>query len=154
MEMPQLTDHHKKLEKLVGRWHGTETMHPSQWDPQGGTATGRNDSRLALKGFAVITDYEQERDGAITFSGHGVMTYDTNKACYVLHWFDSIGSPPEVFKGNFDGDVLTMSHGGPGMHARLTYDFSREGILHSRMEMSQDGAEWATFFECDYERQG
>ncbi|MCG8603727.1 DUF1579 domain-containing protein [bacterium] len=153
MDMPKLTEHHKKLEKLPGRWHGTETMRPSQWDPEGGTATGRNDNRLALNGFALITDYEQERDGAITFSGHGVMTYDTNEGCYVLHWFDSMGSPPEVFKGNFDGDVLTMSHGGPGMHARFTYDFSREGILGCRMDMSKDGTEWATFFECDYERQ-
>ena len=152
MEMPRPTEHHQRLELLVGRSQGTETMHPSQWDPQGGTATGRNDSRLALGGFALITDYEQERDGVITFQGHGVMTYDAKQQHYVLHWFDGIGSPPEVFTGNFDGDVLSLAHGGPGMHARLLYDFSRSGIMGSRMDMSQDGADWATFFECDYAR--
>lgn len=154
MTMPTPTVHHQRLEALVGRWQGTETMYPSPWDPEGGTATGRNDSRLALNGFAVITDYEQERDGAITFSGHGVMTWSADEACYVLYWFDSIGSPLEVFKGNFEGDVLTVSHGGPGMHARLVYDFSREGVMRSRMDMSSDGSEWGTFFECDYERDG
>jgi hypothetical protein len=41
-----------------------------------------------------------------------------------MHWFDSMGSPAEVFKGAFNGDVLTVSHGGP-MHARMTYDFSQ-----------------------------
>jgi uncharacterized protein YodC (DUF2158 family) len=153
MEMPKPTSHHRKLELMVGRWRGTETMHPSQWDPKGGTATGRNDTRMALDGFAAISDYQQERDGAITFKGHGVMTYDPQAACYVLHWFDSMGSPPEVFKGMFDGDVLTVAHGGPGMHARLVYDLSRAGSLLSRMDMSQDGARWATLFEAEYRRE-
>ncbi len=153
MEMPKLTSHHRKLEKLVGRWNGVETMHPSQWDPKGGSALGRNDYRLALNGFALISDYEQEREEVITFRGHGVMTYDPNESRYVLHWFDSLGSPPEVFTGNFDGDVLTLAHGGPGMHARLTYDLTRPRTLGARMDMSPDGEEWATFFECDYERQ-
>ncbi|MEJ2311519.1 MAG: DUF1579 family protein [Gemmatimonadales bacterium] len=152
MSMPKPTSHHQKLEMLAGRWRGSETMYPSPWDPEGGTATGRNDSRLALNGFALITDYEQERDGVITFEGHGVMTYDPNESCYVLHWFDSLGSTPEVFKGNFDGDVLTLGHGGPGAHARLTYDLGREGILRAGMDMSHDGVVWARLFECDYER--
>lgn len=151
MEMPRPTEAHKKLEMMAGRWTGKETMHPSQWDPKGGTATGRNEYRLALGGFALLLDYEQERDGRVTFEGHGVMTYDTGQNCYVLHWFDSIGSPPEVFTGNFEGDVLTLGHGGP-MHARMTYDYSRPGILSGRMDMSQDGREWKCMFECDYER--
>jgi len=151
MSMPQPTGHHAKLERLTGRWEGTETMYPSPWDPKGGTATGRNDSRVALDGFAVVTDYEQERDGAITFRGHGVMTWDPKDECYTLHWFDSLGSPPEVFRGNFDGDVLTVSHGG-AMHVRLTYDFSNDGIMRSGMQMSPDGRDWATLFECDYRR--
>ena len=90
--------------------------------------------------------------GVVTFQGHGVMTYDSNEARYVLHWFDSMGSPPEVFTGTFEGDVLTVGHGGPGMHARLTYDLTRKGVLRSRMDLSEDGADWAGFFECDYER--
>ena len=152
MDMPKPTDQHLGLQRLVGQWQGTETMHPSQWDPQGGTATGRTNSRLALNGFAVISDYEQQRDGVITFTGHGVMTYDTKEACYTLHWFDSTGSPPEVFKGVFDGDILTIAHGGPGMHARLTHDLSRKNQMISRMEMSSDGKEWKTLFDGSYEK--
>ena len=49
--MPKPSHHHEKMHKLVGRWRGTETMFPSQWDPEGGTANGLNDSRLALDGF-------------------------------------------------------------------------------------------------------
>ena len=152
MEMPKPTDRHLRFQELVGDWRGTETMHPSQWDPQGGTAAGRTNSRLALSGFALISDYEQQRDGVVTFTGHGVMTYDTAEACYVLHWFDCMGSPPEVFKGVFDGDVLAVSHGGPGMHARLTYDLSQGKRMISRMEMSSDGKDWKTLFDATYEK--
>lgn len=151
MDMPRPNEHHERLTRLAGRWTGTETMHPSQWDPKGGSATGRNDMRIALDGFALITDYEQERDGSITFRGHGITTWDAHAGEYVLHWFDSIGSPAEVFRGRFDGDVLTVGHEGP-MPARLVYDLSQPGILRSRMDMKHDG-EWKTLFECDYVRQ-
>jgi hypothetical protein len=70
--------------------------------------------RLSLGGFVLLTDYEQERHAAIAFAGHGVYTYDPKEDRYSLHWFDCIGSPPEVFAGGFDGDVLTVAHGGPG----------------------------------------
>ena len=152
MDMPKLTDGHRMLERLVGTWEGEETMHPSQWDPAGGAAAGRTRSVLGLGGFAVVSDYEQERGGTITFTGHGVYTYDPKQDAYCLHWFDCMGSPPEVFVGGFDGDVLTLSHGGPGMHVRLTSDLSSPDTLRSRMEMSQDGASWKVLFEGVYRR--
>jgi len=152
MDMPKPTDHHGKLKKMVGQWQGKEVMQPSQWDPRGGTAIGRTRSRLDLNGFAVISDYEQERDGAVPFSGHSVMTYEPKESSYVLHWFDCMGSPPEVFKGRFEGDLLTLAHGGPGMHARMTYDLSNDRVMKTRMEMSTDGKDWKTLFDGTYEK--
>ena len=107
---------------------------------------------MALGGFALVTDYEQERDGAITFSGHGVMTFDAKADTYTLHWFDSMGYPPEVFTGSFDADVLMLAHGGPGMHARLTHDLGEPGVWRSKMEMSRDGSQWSTLFDGVYRR--
>jgi hypothetical protein len=152
MDMPKPSPGHLLLEKLVGTWEGEETMHPSQWDPEGGVAFGRNHNTLSLGGFALLTDYEQERGGAITFTGHGVYTYDPKEDRYTLHWFDCIGSPPEVFEGGFQGDILTLAHGGPGMHARMTYDLSTPGTLQARMEMSPDGQDWKVLFEATYQR--
>jgi len=140
------------MEVLAGTWEGEETMHPSQWDPKGGTATGRTKYRLDLSGFALIGDYEQERNGKITFTGHGVTTYDPKRDLYVMHWFDCMGSPPEVFEGQFEGDQLILAHGGPGMHARMTYDLAAPGKLKSWMEMSPDGVDWKTLFESKYTR--
>ncbi len=151
MEMPKPTEHHEKLKRLAGQWQGMETMYPSQWDPKGGTATGRNHARVSLDGFAVLADYQQERDGTITYMGHAVWTYDAKQGCYVMHWFDSMGSLPEVFTGSFSGDVLTVAHGG-AMHARMTYDFSHGSKLKSKMEMSPDGKNWSTFFDAEYEK--
>ena len=152
MEMPQLSAGHAKLEILAGHWEGEETMHPSQWDPKGGTAVGRTKGRIALNGFALISDYEQERDGVITFSGHGVYTFEPKSELFTLHWFDCMGTPPEVFEGSFDGDVLTLAHGGPGMHARLTHDLTDPQQLVSAMEMSQDGVAWNRLFDGRYKR--
>ncbi len=152
MEMPKPTPGHAKLQNLAGHWEGEERMHPSQWDPKGGIAVGRMKSRLSLNGFALISDYEQERDGVVTFSGHGVFSFDPSAELYALHWFDCMGSPPEVFHGRFDGDVLTVAHGGPGLHARMTYDSTDPRHVRSKMEMSQDGITWKTLFDGRYER--
>lgn len=152
MEMPKPTPEHLRLKTLEGHWEGEETMHPSQWDPKGGTAIGRTQSRLALNGFALISDYEQEREGVITFTGHGVWSVDPKNELYTLHWFDCMGSPPEVFTGGFEDQKLTVAHGGPGMHARLTYDLSDPQRMLSSMEMSRDGVTWNTLFEGCYQR--
>ena len=152
MEMPKPSPGHQRLQALVGRWEGEETMHPSQWDPAGGVAVGRTSSRLALNGLVVITNYEQERDGAITFAGHGVWHFDADKEVYILHWFDFFGQGPEVFTGVFEDEVLTASHAGPGTHMRLTYDLSEAGHLRSSMEMSKDGSSWTRMFDGHYER--
>ncbi len=152
MEMPKPGPGHLRLERLAGQWEGEETMHPSPWDPKGGVALGRTKSRVALNGFALIGDYEQERDGVITFTGHSVMTYDPKEDLYSLYWFDCMGSPPEVFTGRFDGDVLTVGHGDPGMHARFTYDLSQPRQMATKMEMSEDGSAWKTLFEARYKQ--
>jgi hypothetical protein len=152
MEMPKPGPGHAQMEKLAGIWEGEERMHPSQWDPQGGTALGRRTGRLALNGFALVSDYEQERGGAVTFSGHGVLTFDAKRDLYLLHWFDCMGSPVERFEGPFRDGVLTLSHGGPGMHARLTYDLRKPGEMPTTMEMSPDGVKWNALFDALYKR--
>ena len=152
MDMPEPTSGHLRLQSLAGTWEGEETMFPSQWDPSGGNATGRTRSRLALNGFALISDYQQERDGTITFSGHGVMGFEPDSGLYTLHWFDCMGSAPEVFTGRFEGSRLTVAHGGPGMHVRLTYDLTVPQRMLSTMEMSPDGAAWNRLFEGRYHR--
>ena len=155
MDMPQPTDAHRRLARLAGSWSGEERMFPSEWDPEGGVANARNSARVALGDFAVLVDYEQERDGHGVYSGHGVWTVDPQdeeNEC-VLFWFDSIGMGLETFRGGWDGDVLTVRSRNPMGQFRLTYDLSEAGTIRARMETSPDGGEWRPMFEGTYHRE-
>lgn len=54
--------------------------------------------------------------------------------------------------GGLEQDVLRLSHGGPGMHARLTYELAEPDRMDVEMEMSPDGIDWSVLFEATYER--
>jgi hypothetical protein len=152
-EMPKPTEAHRKLDCFAGHWTGQERMFPSPWDPQGSTAVGRCNNRVAVDGFVIVHDYEQEREGAINFHGHGVFTYGTAEKSYVLYWWDSMGMATNVFKGNFEGNTLRMlcqeAHG----ISRGTWDFLDASHYRFRMEMSTDGQKWMTLIEADYTRE-
>ncbi len=152
MQMPKPTDAHRKLEKLVGSWQGDEHFDPSPMDPVGGKANGRLTNRLALDGFVVIQDYEQERNGVINYRGHGVFRWDANEQCYLLYWFDSMGMPPSIFRGTFEDNVLTLTSKEAQGHTRAIWSFADDNHYHYRMEVSPDGGHWQTFVEGKYVR--
>ena len=153
MEMPKPTPAHDKLRKLIGRWKGPETMSPSPWDPKGGTAVGTAENKPALDGFAVIQDYIQLRENNVTFRGHGVFAYDTNENCYTIHWFDSMGTPGNLYKGNFEGDVLKLSSKFQTGFSRVSWDLSKEGEHTFKMEMSPDGKMWQPMMVGTYKKE-
>ncbi len=153
MESQTLGKEHKRLEQMVGRWVGEEEMPPGQWAPDGFVAKGVSECRLALNGLAAIVDDEQSKEDHVSFAGHAVYTYDAAEGCYLLHWFDSMGKGVELFRGNFEGEVLTMESEGAVGRMRSTYDYSKPGELSSKMEMSQDGTGWAVLFEGHYRRE-
>lgn len=154
MEMPRVTDAHRKLEKLVGNWVGEEKISPSPFDPKGGTSIGRVTNRAALDGFAVVQDYEQERDGKISFRGHGVFCYKPRENQYYMYWFDSMGMGPNDYRGSFDGDVLTLNYTSQiGMgHGRAIFDLREANRYTFRLDVSPDSKTWHTFLEGKYTR--
>ena len=109
MEMPKPGDAHKKLDALVGEWGGDEKLHPSPWDPAGGGALARVTNRRVADGFAVVQEYEQSRNGQVTFRGYGVFWFDPARDEYVMHWWDSMGSGANEYRGRFEGNVLRLS---------------------------------------------
>lgn len=154
MEMPQPSEKHRKLEKLVGIWIGDETIAPNPWD-QGGPARGCVDNKPAANGFIVVQNYEQRRNGQTSFTGHGVFQYDAKADRYLMYWWDSMGMPPSVFTGTFEeDDTLTLTCDEPAMKSRATFIVSDFENYSFKMEVSQDGANWMTFMEGTYERWG
>jgi len=152
MEMPKPTEAHKKLTTMAGKWAGQERLHPSPWDAKGGMATSRVDNRVALDGFALLHDYEQERNGAVTFRGHGVLTFDAREQCYLMHWWDSMGFGANVYKGKFEGTTLSMARREAQGHSRVVWEFPDGGNYKFRMDFSPDGSQWHPFMEGAYAR--
>ena len=154
MDMPQPTAAHQQLERFVGSWIGTETIHPTPFDTKGGTATGRVRNVRALGGFAVVQDYEQERGGRVNFSGHGVLRFELSTNKVEMHWFDSIGQPPGVFEGTWTGDKLTVVQQGAQGQVRASWDFGVPGQYTYAMEVSGDGTHWMRFMDATYTKEG
>jgi hypothetical protein len=152
MQMPTLSDAHQVLARLEGNWRGDERLQPSPWDPAGGTAQATIENRVALGGFAVVQDYRQTRNDRADFLGHGVFSWDEARAEYVLHWWDSMGMPPNEFRGPFDGGVFTLICVSPQMRSRAMFDVSQPGRYRFRMDISMDGRSWQNFMEGDYTR--
>jgi len=154
MEMPIPSAAHARLNSLAGKWTGEEKMYPSPWDPQGGMAEAKIDNQLVLDGFAIAQNYAQLRGGKVSFSGHCVMSYDTAAKEYQMHWWDSMGTPVNVFRGQFEGNVLALNNKNPMGHSRCSMNLEKAaaGAYSFKMEVSPDGKQWATFMEGKYVR--
>jgi hypothetical protein len=151
MDIPGLTEYHHLLARGAGVWSGEEVMAPSSWAPDGTRAVGHIVARMALNGYALISDYRQEQNGEITYEGHSVTTYDPEEECYVMYWFDSLGSRTNVFLGHLDGGKLVMVGVGPDdSQMRNTSDYREDGAIRMTSEVSSDGTAWATVLEGHY----
>ena len=151
MEMPRPAAEHQQLAKFAGQWTGTEKIHPSPCDPEGGPATATVSNRVALGGFVVIQDYEQKRGGVVSFTGHCVFGFEAETKQHFVMWFDSMGCSPQKFVGSFKGDTFTATNQSPQGHARCAWTLSSSRYTF-KMEMSEDGKQWFTFMEGDYRK--
>ena len=154
MEMPKPGEKQGKLKRMMGEWVGEERLHPSPFAQHGGVATGRVRNKLALDGFAIIQDYEQERNGVANFTGHGIFTWNQEEQCYMLYWFDSMGMPPSLFRGTFENEILTLTSKNAHGLTRAVFDFGKDSTYRYMMEMSPDGNQWTAFMEGHYARKG
>jgi Protein of unknown function (DUF1579) len=155
MQMPTPTDEHKRLHKLAGTWEGEETMSASPWGP-GGKARGRSVMKLECDGFFVSQDYLQQKDGQISYRGHGLFGYDAGQKRFAWYWVDSMGQvPPAPSWGGWQGDTLTFSVESPQGTGRYTFAFQGNDRHQFTIENSFDGGKtWQTFMTADYRRQG
>jgi uncharacterized protein DUF1579 len=153
MEMPKVTDLHRKLYALTGDWEGTETMAESPWGPAG-TAIGKLHIRTDMNGFFVLQDYIQEKERKVTFSGHGIFGYDLEAGNYTWYWVDSMGFVPDSpARGKFEGDTLKLEKVTPRGSARYAHRLEGKNSYHFTIENSFDqGKSWQTFLTAAYRR--
>jgi len=148
MDMPKPGEEHRKLQAFVGEWKGDEKMFPSPWDPKGGPAKSRTVTKADLDGFFIVSDYTQERDGKVSYRGHGVYGWDSFQKHYTMHWFDTMGCDPgEPAKGVWEGNTVRFQSQHPMGHGRYTYVFDGKDRMTFKLEHSQDGKNWSMFME-------
>jgi len=153
MEIPKPTPQHEKLRALVGSWKGDEKMQPSPWDPKGGPSKGFTEARLDLDRMWLIADYRQERDGKVTYRGHGVFGWDPKQSVYTMYWFDSIGTDPGgPARGTWEANTLRFEMATPMGRSRYEYVFQGDGRYTFAIAMSQDGKSWRSWLESTWVR--
>jgi Protein of unknown function (DUF1579) len=151
--MPMVTEQHTRLHVFAGDWVGEETMAPSPWGG-GGPAVGRYTGRLVCDGFFVAQEYAQERDGAVSFRGHGLFGYDVPQERFAWFWVDSMGSVPrQPAWGTWSGNTLQFTSQSPEGSGRYTFVFDGSDRYEFRLENSFDGgSSWQTFMTGLYRR--
>ncbi|MEQ1756540.1 MAG: DUF1579 family protein [Micropepsaceae bacterium] len=152
--MPKPGPEHNALSIFAGTWKGVETMPPSPWSPQTTKADGYITNRAALGGFSVVQDYFQSHNDVPTYQGHGVFTWDGQAGEYVMYWFDSMGSPANVFRGSRSGSVWTLTSKNAQGITRSVWEFPTGRSYRHRMEVSPDGKAWSTFMDGEYNKIG
>lgn len=150
---PVVVAEHVKLHVFDGEWVGDEVMAPSPWGA-GGPAVGRHTGRIVCDGFFVTHDYRREKDGAVTFRGHGVFGYDVTQAQFSWYWVDSMGTiPAQPAWGTWSGDTLRFTSVSPLGSGRYTYVFDGLDRYDFALENSFDGGQtWHTFLTGVYRR--
>lgn len=152
MEMPRLDENHARLARLAGRWLGDETIFPSPWGP-GATCASVIEARMAVDGFFLLTDYEQMRDGKVSFRGHSIHGFDPHRKLVTWYWVDSMGLPPPApASGGWEGDALVLTQQTPHGQSRYTWRLDGPDRYAFAIESSKDGAAWQRFMEGRHRR--
>ncbi len=132
------------LERFVGTWRASETLHPSPWNPAPRSKEATLLARLAFGGTTLFQEYRRD-----DYEGMGVMTAFGD--AITLWWFDALG-PPEPAKGGVRGEGIVLEGTSPLGRARYTYAFVRDGEFTFRTEYSKDGKDWRCYLDARYAR--
>src|SRR5262249_28279954 len=111
-EMKDLTD-------FVGAWTTDETAEQTPFMPAG-TATGTNRVRRGPGGFSVLMDQSSKMSNGMSFTGHGVLSWDPNEKAYKMVWTDSITPGFIMSTGHKEGDTLVFTAESMMMGKKMT----------------------------------
>lgn len=104
MEMEQPTQEHQMLQKAVGQWEGTVTLHVPGM-PQ--TPSPATESVRSGGPFWTISDFNSQFLGQ-SYAGHGCHGYDAKKKKFVSTWTDNMSSFLTVMEGEHEADQNTI----------------------------------------------
>lgn len=155
MEMATPGDGHRRMAAFAGSWVGDETIHATPFSAEGGRAVGAMQCEVGVDGFFVVMDYQQTQEGRPSYNGHGLVGYEASTGEHLMWWFDSMGANPTgPSSGTWTGDTIAFVSHGPQGYGRYTYVFNEDDTITFKIEISQDGEQWAPFIDGLYRRAG
>jgi hypothetical protein len=136
-----------RFERLVGHFAGDEIMPQSRFGP-GGACAAQTRGRLAIGERILVQDYEQKKDGEVSYQAHAVFHWP-DQDC-VMHWFDqwAAGAPVE-FRGGFEHERLVLyapfAIAGPLGRRRMVFGFEDAEGYSQALDYTMDGQSWSNF---------
>lgn len=154
--LAMIPEQQRLIDAMCGTWLGDLQSFPSPWDPAGGVAQGRTQARAILGGMLVSTDYAEERDGVVTFRGHGVYGWDVAAQCYRMYWFDTVQPTPTLLPatGHWNDNVLMFEVATDIAEHRYIYHFLEPGYYEFSIALRRAGQDWRLYARGQYARQG
>jgi hypothetical protein len=153
MELPRPGDQHRLLHRFSGTWEGSEETFGAPGAPPA-VSTGRTAFRVGMDGLNVIGDYEQIREGRVSYRGLSVFGVDGGTGEAVWFWFDSMGFVPQPSRGRWSGDRLVLQATYPQGVGRYTYELTSPDRYRFVLETSRDGGEFRTQMRGEYRKVG
>lgn len=152
MQLPQPTEFHEFLAGFVGHWAGDEILYPSPWAPEQRTARGEHRTELIVDGMFLRNEYTESRDSKVVFRGYGIYGYDVKRNLYTMHWFDSMGMPPQETTGTRDGDTLVFVNANADTRGRYLYRLIDADHFSFRIEVADPTGDFRPMMHGEYER--
>ncbi|RRI02632.1 DUF1579 domain-containing protein [Mesorhizobium tamadayense] len=148
-----LSAEHRRLQALVGAWHGEEAVSATQWTGAG-AATAEVLAEAEFGGLFVVQRYRQSRDGNVSFAAHNVFGFDQPGGVFTMHQFDSMGFVPAApATGTWSGNTLSLLRSSPRGAARVTYDFDSNDSYRMRLQFKPAGSDaWQDMVSGLYRR--
>jgi len=94
----------KVLDRFLGNWQGTKTVHKTKWNPKEFRQTDTS-SRVRILGGHFIQNKSEASDGTTSLA---LTTYDVQRKCYRMWYFNSLGVAIEA-QGKWDGETKTST---------------------------------------------
>ena len=135
---------------MAGTFESEDRIHPTHWNPEGGTASTRWTGRMELDGAFLIADTEQRSNGEIDFRGHGVFGWDSYHQLFTSHFFSSAHGF-SWGTGTWDGERLVFDNQ-IRPQWRDFYSFSQDGFQYVLESSSDGGKTWDPYLTSVYHR--
>jgi hypothetical protein len=132
-----------ELAFLVGRYTGSEQVHPSPWTEEyhaDAAVTGR----FEVAGSIVVQHQVQQRDGVTTFEAVNVFQVDPGTGETLLYSFDSLGYPPDPpARGRWHGPSLVLQRVTARGSSRTSYTPGPDGYTWTKTFRTPGAEEWS-----------